>query len=131
MLTFYRSSTKTTKIWLEVWPDSSTRRMEATFFPSGEKTQASDRGAVASSVRDVRRLVFPVATSVMQTLLSMTCATCRPSGLQVNEEAMLHSFRVTCSGKPPLGDTIHNCTIPESSFIRNAMREPSGELRSQ
>src|SRR5438552_13028453 len=86
---------------------------------------------MASSVRGVNRWVWPDTTSVTQTLLSITYAKCLPSGLQVKAEATLQELRVTWVVGPPFGETVQNCTMPASSFIKNAIREPSGELRSQ
>ena len=82
--------------------------MKAMVLPSGENTQASGRGAEASGVRAVRRLVRPVARLVTQTLLSMTWAIWRPSGLHVKAEATGQAFRVTCLGGPPLGEIVQS-----------------------
>ena len=63
-----------TQIWFAgCWGDGSLR-MKAMLLPLGENTHASGRGAKASSVREVRRVDWPEATSVTQTLLSITCA---------------------------------------------------------
>ena len=48
---------------------------------------------MASSVRGVNRWVRPDATSVTQTLLSITYAKCLPSGLQVKAEATLQELQ--------------------------------------
>lgn len=64
-------------------------------LPSGEKTQASGRGAVSSVERGVIRVVIPEAASVTQTLLSITWAIVFPSALQVNAEPMSHAFLVS------------------------------------
>src|SRR5579862_2492934 len=63
---------ETTQTWLKNAFFIQTGRTYAIWFPSGEKTQASGRGAVASSARSVSRDVSPVSASVAQTLLSMT-----------------------------------------------------------
>src|ERR1035437_1643136 len=125
------SFTSTTQIWFASSRGDGSRRTKAIRLPSGENTHASGRGADTSSVREVRRLVGPEATSVTQMLLSITCAICPPFGLQVNAEAIGHGLLVICRKDPPQGETVQNCTTPASSFIRKAISEPSGELRSQ
>src|SRR5512143_3081484 len=70
----HHSLTSMTQIWFAgCWGDGS-RRMKAILLPLGENTHASGRGAEASSVREARRVVWPEATSVTQTLLSITWA---------------------------------------------------------
>ena len=50
---------------------------------------------------------------------------------EVKADAMGCGLRVSWRGGPPWGETVQSCTTPASSFIRNAMREPSGALRNQ
>lgn len=121
----------TTKICENVAPSAATLRMKATEFPSGENPQAKGNGASAPSRRGVRRVVRPSANSVTHTLPSIPCAMRRPSGLHVNADETPVSFRVTCRGTPPPGDTVQSCTTPASSFRRNAICAPSGEARNQ
>ena len=63
---------------------------------------------MSSPVRGVSRVVSPVATSVSHTLLSITNATCRPSGCQVKQDATGCGLYVTCTASPPLGETVQN-----------------------
>jgi hypothetical protein len=120
-----------TQIWFAgCWGEGSLR-IKAILLPSGENTHASGQGLKASSVREVRRLVWPEATDVTQTLLSITWAMPHPSGLHVKAESTDQRLLVTCLTAPPLGETVQSCTTPASSFIRKAIWEPSGELRSQ
>lgn len=79
----------------------------------------------------LRRLVWPEATSVTQTLLSMMYAIRGPSGLQVKAEATDHGFLVTCPSEPPLGEIVQSYTTLALSSLRNAIWEPSSELRNQ
>jgi hypothetical protein len=62
------------QIWFAGWRGDGSLRMKAIVLPSGENTQASERGEETSSVREVRRLVWLEATLVTQTLLSIACA---------------------------------------------------------
>ena len=100
--------TARTQIWFAGRRGDGRRRMKAIRLPSGENTHASGRGATASAVRFVRRLVWPECTSVTQTLLSMTWAIQRPSGLQVKAEATDQRLLVICLGEPPSGEMVQS-----------------------
>src|SRR5689334_19780526 len=54
-----------------------------------------------------------------------------PLGLQVNAEEFGWRLCVNCAGAPPFGDTVQICTTPALSFIKKAIREPSGDDFSQ
>lgn len=77
-----------TQIWLASTSGEGRRRTKAILEPSGEKTQASGRGAVFSGDLGVRRVVMREARSVTHTLLSRVCVIDFPSGLQSNAEEM-------------------------------------------
>lgn len=91
---YFTCGRDTAKTWLNVPLLERTRRTYAMNLPSGEKTQASGRGATSSEERGVMRVVIPEAASVTQTLLSITWAIVFPSLLQVKVEPMSHALPV-------------------------------------
>ena len=99
--------------------------------PSGAKTHASGRGAISSELRGVSRVVTPVVTSVVQTLLSIACAIRRPSALHVKVEPTSQEFLVSCRNSPVAVETSQSWEMPVSSRMRPAIFDPSGEARSQ
>ena len=78
--------------------------------------------------------MFLVETSTTEIRLSITAAIWSPFvgfGFQENADITPCTDLVICVGCPPFGDTVHSCGIPWLSFIRQAIWDPSGELRSQ